>query len=332
MSEPEKKPAAPKPAAKPQKAKSETKPEQREPLVEFEVSETPGVDGVGNGTPIGAAPANEETEESFLFAQAEAKRNKPYEFIKLEFTENVARLTMNRPPYNVLTKDMMEELSRAIGGLHEHREIRALVIQASKECTAFSAGVAVEDSRPDRAFQTLEAFTGVFNAMLDISKPVVTVVNGPAIGGGCELAALGDMIVATPKARFAQPEIRIGVYPPLAAVILPHAIGHKRALEMILTGEPLSAQEAQRLGLVNRLVTEDKLDAEVEQVLIRITQQSAPVLEMAKKVLYETIGLPLGQALRKSADVYLNQLMDLSDAQEGLRAAVEKRKPVWKDK
>lgn len=273
-----------------------------------------------------------DTEEAFLIAEAEAKRNRPLRFIILEFTESVARLTLNRPPYNVLTKDMMEEISRAIAGLHEHPEVRALVIQASKECTAFSAGVAVEDSRPDRAFQTLEAFQGVFTAMLEISKPVVTVVNGPAIGGGCELAALGDMIVATPKARFAQPEIRLGVYPPLAAVILPHAIGHKRALEMILTGEPLPAMEAVRLGLVNRLVPEEKLDEEVEKVLLRITQQSAPVLEMAKKVLYETIGLPLGAALRKSADIYLNQLMDLSDAQEGLRAAVEKRKPVWKDK
>ena len=271
-------------------------------------------------------------EEAFLMEQAELKRNRPFEFIQLEFTDSVARLTMNRPPYNVLTKDMMEEISRAIEGLHEHREVRALVIQASKECTAFSAGVAVEDSRPERAFQTLEAFQAVFKAMLDISKPVVTVVNGPAIGGGCELAALGDMIVATPKARFSQPEIRLGIYPPLAAVILPHAIGHKRALEMILTGEPLSAAEAARLGLVNRLVPEEKLAEEVEKVLVRITGQSAPVLEMAKKVLYETIGMPLTQALRKSSDIYLNQLMDLSDAQEGLRAAVEKRKPVWKDR
>lgn len=271
-------------------------------------------------------------EEAFLQEQEERKRRRGYQHIKLEFTESVARLTLNRPPYNVLTKDMMEEISRAIESLHEHREVRALVVQAAKECTAFSAGVAVEDSRPERAFQTLEAFQSVFNAILDISKPVVTVVNGPAIGGGCELAALGDMIVATTKARFAQPEIRLGVYPPLAAVILPHAIGHKRALEMILTGEPLHAAEAARLGLVNRLVEEDKLEQEVENVLARVTQQSAPVLEMAKKVLYETIGMPLGQALRRSADIYLNQLMDLADAQEGIRAAIEKRKPVWKDK
>jgi cyclohexa-1,5-dienecarbonyl-CoA hydratase len=280
---------------------------------------------------IGAG-AKSDSDLLFLGDEGAAPRYFSFQYIYLQITETVARLTLNRPPYNVLTKDMMDEIAKAIESLHEQPGIRALVIQASKECTAFSAGVAVEDSRPDRAFQTLEAFQRVFNSMLEISKPVVTVVNGPAIGGGCELAALGDMIVATPKARFAQPEIRLGVYPPLAAVILPYAIGHKRSLEMILTGEPLSATEAARLGLVNRLVPEDKLEEEVEKVLGRVTAQSAPVLEMAKKVLYQTIGLPLSEALRKSADIYLNQLMDLSDAQEGLRAAVEQRKPVWKDK
>lgn len=276
-------------------------------------------------------PATGESEFVFTTGDSERK-NRPLQHITIDFKANVAWLTMKRPPYNVLTYDMMDEIGRAIGSLSEQPTVRALVIQAAKDCTAFSAGMAVEDSRPERAYQTLEAFQNVFNAMVDISKPVVAVVNGPAIGAGCELAALADMIVATPKARFAQPEIKIGVYPPLASVILPHAIGHKRALEMILTGEPLSAQDAARLGLVNRLVAEDQLDAEVAKVLAKITEQSAPVLEMAKKVLYETIGVPINQALRRSADIYLNQLMDLSDAQEGLRAAVEKRKPVWKDK
>jgi len=255
-----------------------------------------------------------------------------YKYIQLEISGDVARLTMNRPPYNVLTIDMMQEMSRAIEKLHEQRQVRAILLRASSECQFFSAGVAVEDSRPDRAFQMLEALHAVFLNMLETSKPVVTIVNGPAIGGGCELAALGDIIVATPKARFAQPEIRLGVFPPLAAVILPHLIGYKRALEMILTGEPLSAQEALRLGLVSRVVPEEHLEEEVSKILDRITGQSAPVLEMAKKVLYDTIGLPLGAALKKSVDIYLNQLMDLDDAQEGLRAAIENRKPVWKNK
>ena len=255
-----------------------------------------------------------------------------YKYIQLEISGDVARLTMNRPPYNVLTIDMMKEMSRAIEKLHEQRQVRAILLRASSECQFFSAGVAVEDSRPDRAFQMLEALQAVFLNMLETSKPVVTIVNGPAIGGGCELAALGDIIVATPKARFAQPEIRLGVFPPLAAVILPHLIGYKRALEMILTGEPLSAQEALLLGLVSRVVPEEHLEEEVSKILDRITGQSAPVLEMAKKVLYDTIGLPLGAALKKSVDIFLNQLMDLDDAQEGLRAASENRKPVWKNR
>jgi cyclohexa-1,5-dienecarbonyl-CoA hydratase len=284
-----------------------------------------------------AAPAPAATEDSgeseFIFTTGDSERKKrPFQHISIEYKNNVAWLTLKRPPYNVLGYDMMDEIGRAISGLTEQPTMRALVIQAAPDCTAFSAGMAVEDSRPERAFQTLEAFQAVFNAMVETSKPVVAVVNGPAIGAGCELAALADLIVATPKARFAQPEIKIGTYPPLASVILPHSIGHKRALEMILTGEPLSAQEAARLGLVNRLVNEDQLEVETLKVLTRITEQSAPVLEMAKKVLYETIGVPINQALRRSADIYLNQLMDLSDAQEGLRAAVEKRKPVWKDK
>ena len=254
-----------------------------------------------------------------------------YKYIQLEITDNVARLTMNRPPYNALTVEMMREMARAFEKLRDARPVRVVLFQAAPECKAFSAGVAVEDSTPDRAFQTLEAFQELFRSILDTSKPVVTVVNGPAIGGGCELAALGDIIVATPKARFAQPEIRLGVFPPLAAVILPLVIGHKRALEMILTGEPLSAQDALRLGLVSRVVPEEKLKEEIEKVLAKVTDQSTPVLETAKKVLYDTIGLPLPQALRKSADIYLNQLMDLDDAQEGLRAAIEKRKPIWKN-
>ena len=254
-----------------------------------------------------------------------------YKYIQLDISDNVARVTLNRPPHNVLTVDMMEDLAKAIESLHDQRQVRAILIQAAGACTAFSAGVAVEESRSDRVFQMLEAFQSVFRNMLEISKPVVTVVNGPAIGGGCELAALGDMIIATPKARFAQPEIKLGVFPPLASIILPHVIGPKRALEMILTGDPLSAEEALRLGLVNRVVPENLLEQEVQKILTKITEQSAPVLEMAKKVIYDTIGIPLPDALKKSSDIYLNQLMDLDDSQEGLRAIVEKRKPVWKN-
>jgi cyclohexa-1,5-dienecarbonyl-CoA hydratase len=168
--------------------------------------------------------------------------------------------------------------------------------------------------------------------MSEISKPVIIVVNGPAIGAGSELVAFGDLIIATPNARFSQPEVKMGVFPPFAAVMLPQLIGPKRSYELILTGQALTAEEAQSLGFVNKVVPEAELAKEVNTILTRIGEFSAPVLEMTKRVISSSMGVPMREAMKKSQDMYLNQLMDLEDAQEGFRAALEKRKPVWKNR
>ena len=256
----------------------------------------------------------------------------PFENILVDTSGHVARVTLNRPPYNAMSIRMMQEISRAIDRLHDQREVRAILIEASPQCTDFSRGVALQDATPDRAFQMVEAFQGIFRSILEISKPVITAVNGPAVGAGCELAVFGDLVIATEKAKFAQPETKLGVFPPMAVVILPHLIGPKRALEMILAGESIGPEEALRLGLVNKVVPSASLKTEVDSFLAKIAGQSAPVLEMAKRVMFASMGLPLLEAMRKSASLYLNQLMDLEDAQEGLLAIVEKRKPVWKNK
>ena len=255
-----------------------------------------------------------------------------FENILVNVTGRVARLTLNHPPYNYMSVRMMEEITRAIESLHDQRDTRAILIDAGPECKYFSAGVAPQDAVPDRAFQMMEAFQNIFKAMLEISKPVITVVNGPAVGAGCELAVFGDLVIATEKAKFAQPEVRAGLFPPIAAIILPHLIGPKRALEMILMAEAITPQEALRLGLVNKLVTEAKLQVEVDAMLAKISDQSAAVLEMAKRCMFQAIGLPVHEAMKRSANLYLNQLMDLEDAQEGTKAIAEKRKPVWKNK
>lgn len=181
-------------------------------------------------------------------------------------------------------------------------------------------------------FQLLDAFHGAFAAMLDASKPVLVVVNGPAFGGGAELAALGDLVIATPKARFAQPEIKLGVFPPLAAAVLPYLIGPKHALELVLTGETMSAERARELGMVNWVVPEDELKKKVDEVAAKVTAQSAPVLTMAKKAIQASLGLPLRDGVRNSMKVFLNELAELEDSQEGLRALVEKRAPKWKNR
>jgi cyclohexa-1,5-dienecarbonyl-CoA hydratase len=158
------------------------------------------------------------------------------------------------------------------------------------------------------------------------------VVNGPAIGGGAELAAFGDLIVATPRARFALPEITIGIFPPLASTMLPYLVGPKLALELVLTGEAVTAERAQELGLVNRVVPEAQLEAAVGQLVSRMTAQSGAVLAMAKKAVLGGMGLSLRDAMRFSMDIFLHELYRLEDSQEGLRALIEKRKPEWKNR
>src|SRR5215468_1252239 len=253
-----------------------------------------------------------------------------YKYIQFEIANSIARLSLNHAPHNVLTVPMMKEMAEAIESLNGRADVKAILLQSAQQ--AFSAGISLEDSRPDRVFQTLDAFTRVFQAMVDISKPVIVVVNGPAIGAGSELVGFADVVLATPKAKFAQPEVKLGVFPPFAAVMLPQLIGPKKTYELILTGEALSAEEALRFGFVNKVVPEAELKTQVETLITRISEFSGPVLEVTKRVIGTSIGLPLKQAMKKSQDVYLNELMSLEDVQEGLRAVIEKRRPVWKNK
>jgi cyclohexa-1,5-dienecarbonyl-CoA hydratase len=168
--------------------------------------------------------------------------------------------------------------------------------------------------------------------MIDVGKPVMVIVNGDAIGGGSELAAFGDLIVATPNARFAQPEIRLGIFPPLASTIFPYIVGPKLALELVLTGQTITAERARDLGLVTRLVPENQLDKTVDDLIAQITSQSGAVLTMAKRAILGGMGMSLRDGLRNSMNIFLNELYRLEDSQEGLRALVEKRKPEWKDR
>jgi enoyl-CoA hydratase/carnithine racemase len=161
---------------------------------------------------------------------------------------------------------------------------------------------------------------------------VVCVVNGPAIGGGAELAAFGDLVIATQRARFAQPEITLGVFPPLASTILPFLVGPKIALELVLTGEAVTAERALELGMINRLVPEAQLEQAINDLINRITAHSGPVLAMAKKAILGGMGLSLRDGLKNSMNIFLNELYHLEDSQEGLRALVEKRKPNWKNR
>ncbi len=262
----------------------------------------------------------------------QAKRRLPEEFQSVNFRieGSAARMTLNRPEHNLLNETTLRELADGISLAGERDDVKLIVLDSA--CKVFCGGVDIGEYTSQRVFQMLDAFHSVFVGIMETSKPVMCVVNGPAIGGGAELAAFGDLVIATPKARFAQPEITIGVFPPLASTILPFLVGPKVALELVLLGEPVTAERALELGLVNRLVPEAQLDATVNELIARVTGHSGPVLTMAKKAILGGMGLSLRDGLKNSMDIFLNELYRLEDSQEGLRALVEKRKPNWKNR
>lgn len=262
--------------------------------------------------------------------QQQKRRPEEFQFVKVRVEGGAAWMTLNRPEHNLLNEAMLREIADGIEHLGGRRDIKLVLLESA--CKVFCGGIEVAEYTSQRVFQMLDAFHAVFAAMLETGKPVICVVNGPAIGGGAELAAFGDMVIATPKARFAQPEISIGVFPPLASTILPYLVGPKTALELVLTGEPVAAERALELGLINRLVPEAKLDETLQGMIARLTNHSGAVLTMAKKAILGGIGMSLQDGLKHSRDIFLNELYRLEDSQEGLHALVEKRKPNWKNK
>jgi cyclohexa-1,5-dienecarbonyl-CoA hydratase len=265
-----------------------------------------------------------------LFGKPARRSPEQFQFLRYRIDGPVARLTLQRPEHNLLNEQMLRELADGIGSLTEKSAVKLIVLDANGK--VFSGGVDIGEYTAERAFSMLDAFHSACIAMVEAAQPVLVIVDGPAIGGGAELIAYGDLVVATPRARFALPEITIGVFPPLASTMFPHIIGPKRALELVLTGEAISAERARDLGLVNRLVPEAQLQTAVNELIAKITAQSGAVLGMAKKAVVAGMGLSLREALRNSMSIFLNELYRLEDSQEGLRALIEKRKPEWKNR
>jgi cyclohexa-1,5-dienecarbonyl-CoA hydratase len=258
---------------------------------------------------------------------------KGYKFIRCDDTGIIAHLTMCRPKQNIMNIDMLKEMADAINSLNARDDVRLILLDSAPECEGyFSLGVGAEGYTSQLVFQMMDAFHNVFRSMIEISKPVLAVVDGVASGAGSELAAFCDIVIATEKAQFRQPEIKLGVFPPMGAVVYPRVIGPKRAMEMLLTGDTISAQQALNMGLVNRVVPREALKETVDNLVKRISGQSGPVLQLLKRVIFEGTWRPFDEALKVSQDVYLNQLFELEDSQEGLRALIEKRKPVWKNR
>lgn len=242
---------------------------------------------------------------------------------------SVVRLVLDRPPLNVLTIAMLEELHGMLGELAADESVKLVTLSGNGK--AFCAGVDVADHTDDRMARMLELFHGSLLQLHRLPCPAVGVVHGAAVGGGCELLLACDLVLAREDVTIGQPEIRLGVFPPFAAAILPRLIGRQRAMELVLTGCTLSADEALAAGLVTRVFSKYDFDSAVQEYLSHLVRPSGPVQRLAKRTIVECARMPVADAVAHAETLYANDLMRLHDAREGLAAFMEKRAPAWRE-
>ena len=247
---------------------------------------------------------------------------------KISVTADVKnyRITLNDPPLNILDIEMLEELRDAIANVKPDRH--ALIIDAAGE-KAFSAGASVQDHLGERVVTMLDRFHDCFRRLAKLDLITVALVRGAALGGGCELAMACDFVLASERAKFGQPEINLGVFPPVAAYQLSRLAPPRRGLELLLTGDNVDAPTAASLGLVNAVFPLAEFNARAEEWLQRLYKQSASSLRLAKKAFRLAQNADFDERLAAVERLYLEELMKTSDANEGLAAFVEKRKPAW---
>ncbi|MBI4776029.1 MAG: enoyl-CoA hydratase/isomerase family protein [Deltaproteobacteria bacterium] len=252
-----------------------------------------------------------------------------YQHILTASNHGVATIILNRPPLNVLNIEMMNEINRELDRLMGEPPT-LLVFRA--EGKAFSAGVDVGEHVGDLMPKMIDAFHGIFRRMDALGAPSIAAVQGSALGGGCELAVYCDMVIASERAKIGQPEIKVGVFPPIAALILPRIIGRKKAMEFILSGDTWSAEEAQCAGMINHVAPADDFDTEVQSYIGRFVGNSAVVMKLTRESALCGLQDDPGAGLDRIEKLYMEKLMKTHDANEGLESFLGKRPPAWKDR
>jgi cyclohexa-1,5-dienecarbonyl-CoA hydratase len=255
-------------------------------------------------------------------------RKSPSPGFTVTVENRIATVTLDRPPVNVLDIATCRALAGAVHGLAGLDDVGVLIVAGRGK--AFSAGVDVGEHLPETAEAMLRAFHAFCRGLLDFPRPTIARVHGAALGGGCEIALACDLAIAATSATLGLPEIGLGVFPPLAAVLLPRITGRRAAAEALLLGETFPAAEAARLGLCGEVVPDAGLDARVAAKAARAATLSATSLRRARKALRRGAVGPLDDALTAVEEIYLNDLMRTADATEGLQAWLEKRPPQWR--
>jgi len=251
-------------------------------------------------------------------------------FIKTETVDGVVRIALDRPKHNVLNIEMMRELNAELEKIAADPELKCVVIFG--EGRSWCAGVEVGDHKPELVDEMVSNFDRIFELVDALEIPIIAAVQGACLGGGMEVAIACDVIVAAKSAIFGQPEIKVGFFPPYAAVRLPQLVGPAKAIEICTTGKRYTAQQAKELGFVAHCVEDDGFAAAVEELVGEITYNSPLIIRLNKRAVKQHLNMPFPKSLMGASDLFLNTLMKTEDTLEGIRSFEEKCKPEWKNK
>ena len=258
-------------------------------------------------------------------------QEKTYEHVLFERDGKIARITMNRPEKrNALSLAHMQELISCLRSIGEEKEASVIILGGNGP--AFCAGHDLSEMvgrDPGFYRHIFDVCCELMETIQAIPQPVIAKVHGVATAAGCQLAAACDLVVAAEEARFATPGVRIGLFCSTPMVALSRAVGQKKSMEMLLTGDFISAEEALTEGLVNRLVTADALEEQTTALAQKIAEASPLVVGIGKQAFYRQLDMPTEQAYAYTKEV-MSFNASFADAQEGICAFLEKRKPEWK--
>jgi cyclohexa-1,5-dienecarbonyl-CoA hydratase len=247
--------------------------------------------------------------------------------VAIEIDHPVARLRLQHPPLNVIDLPMMEQLAEELAKIESRADVSAIILTGVGK--AFSSGVDVAAHTPEQINEMLQKFHGVIRALVATKKVTIAAVHGHCLGGGAELAMVCDIAYTTESAQWGFPEIKLGCYPPVACTALAALVGQKRAAELILTGRTISGAKAAEIGLATRAVADGDLDNALAECLDHLARLSPAALAIAKKGSYAWDTMHFDKGLVRAEKIYLEELMKTPDAQEGIRAFMEKREPRW---
>lgn len=246
--------------------------------------------------------------------------------IRIDREGRVARLVVDRPPLNILDIPTLETLDRSLAEIEADDGLQCLVVTGGGE-RAFSAGVAVEDHVGEKIRPMLSTFHRALKRLFGLPAYTIATVDGHCLGGGLELASVCDLVLATRRSRFGVPEIKLGCYPPVAAALFPRRIGWDAALDLMVSGRTIDAEEAARLGLVSEVV--DDLEASARGRIEAIGAHSAASTRLTKRAALAAVQADFERALDEAERLYLEELASTRDMHEGIAAFLERRPPAW---